>query len=257
MKTLGTLKSRGRQGEGSNQRRFSSSTDVIRLDTGWTLVLTPAGYAAQPSAIPPLEPVPAPVPGTVAGALSAAGLYRIETPEPLLEKDAWYRHEGPLPRGEFTLRLEGLATIAEVYLDDRCILTSQSMFESHDVPVKLVGGEHLSICFRALKPHLDRSGPRARWRPRMMSHQGLRLVRTTLLGHMPGWCPEVHATGPFRPVSLLAPKADALSDLTLQASLSGLDEGRLSLRFRTGNEGPFTLVCNGRESPCVRDDEGF
>lgn len=238
------------------ERLLAATADVTALCDGWTLVLTPGGDVSLPSELDRADALPATVPGTVAHALAAAGRYALSAPEPLLEKDAWYRLEQPLPAGHFVLRLEGLATIAEVFLDDSLVLTSSSMFESHDLDLDLGGGEHLSICFRALKPHLDRSGPRARWRPRMMTHQGLRLVRTTLLGHMPGWCPEVHAAGPYRPVSLLARRPQSVSGLSLHARLSKPDEGTLSVSFKADGPGPFTLVCNGSETGCVQESDG-
>jgi beta-mannosidase len=174
------------------------------LVDGWSLLVTEPGAYGLPGNIPSdQETLPAIVPGTVAAALEAAGRFDRDNPEPLIDKDAWYRrslaHAAP---GPAILRFEGLATIADVFLDDRLILSSTSMFESHDVAVDLTGDETLSICFRALKPHLEKTGPRARWRPRLMNNQGLRLIRTTALGFMPGWCSEVQAVGPWRPVSL-------------------------------------------------------
>jgi beta-mannosidase len=183
------------------------------LTDGWSLALTEPGACALPGNIPSdQETFPAIVPGTVAAALEAAGRFERNAPEPLIEKDAWYRRSlSDAAPGPATLRFDGLATIAEVFLDDRLILSSSSMFESHAVAVELTGAETLSICFRALKPHLEKTGPRARWRPRLMNNQGLRLIRTTTLGFMPGWCPEVQAVGPWRPVSLISPVAGEMS----------------------------------------------
>lgn len=231
------------------------------LDEGWSFVLTGPGVCALPSALPPmLENIPATVPGTVAAALEAAGRFDRENPAPLFDKDIWYRRSlaGEAP-GPAILRFAGLATVAEVFLDDRLILSSESMFESHDVPVELAGLEMLSICFRALRPHLENTGPRARWRPRLMNSQGLRLIRTTALGFMPGWCPEVHAVGPWRPVRLIRSTLP-LSPLrgqegfAISATLSN-NEGILEVSFF--HEGPardFRLVCDGRETSFGSDE---
>ncbi|MDJ0930977.1 hypothetical protein [Breoghania sp.] len=131
--------------------------------------------------------MPAHVPGTVASPFEAAGRYSIEIPTPLYDKDAWYltnvELSGP---GSRILVLEGLATIAEVYWNGEKVLSSESMFLVHDIEVDAHATNVLAICFRALAPRLEARGPRARWRPQLTSSEGLRLIRTTLLGHMPG-----------------------------------------------------------------------
>ncbi|MCQ1772051.1 glycoside hydrolase family 2 protein [Neorhizobium galegae] len=210
-------------------------SETSLLAEGWSLALTEPGAFSLPSDLPPdLEYLPAMVPGTVAAALEAAGRFDRSNPEPLIDRDAWYhcRLAGEAP-GPAILRFAGLATVAEVFLGDTLILSSTSMFESHDVAVELTGTETLSICFRALKPHLEKTGPRARWRPRLMNSQGLRLIRTTALGFMPGWCPEVHAVGPWRPVSVIR-AADAIFS----------PAGR-SAEQKRGDEGVRTLGSSG------------
>ncbi|WP_296037676.1 glycoside hydrolase family 2 protein [uncultured Agrobacterium sp.] len=172
---------------------------------GWRLTLSEANVFARPSDIPAdADTIAAPVPGTVAEALEKAGQFDRYNPKPLNHLDAWYRVR--LETGEpqtAILHFDGLATISEVYLNDEVVAHSQSMFEAVEVTVELSGADELAICFRALKPHLEKTGPRARWRPQMMSTQGLRLIRTTALGYMPGWCPEIHAAGPWRPIRLV------------------------------------------------------
>lgn len=202
------------------------------LSDGWTLTLSDAGAYAAPENIPDhAETIAAPVPGTVAAALRAAGRFDAGNPTSLENMDAWYRLDLAGERGEAILRFAGLATIAEVYLNDISILTSDSMFEWHDVPVMLTGDDRVSICFRAIGPHLSKTGPRARWRPRMMRSQGLRLLRTTALGFMPGWCPDVVAVGPWRAISIL--RADEQRDFAIRATLREDGTGLLSVSFAT------------------------
>lgn len=228
----------------------------MRLSEGWNLVLTDAGTCILPSDVPLTSGfIPAPVPGTVAEALEKAGRFDRTKPQPLHDRDAWYICRlVDAEAGEAVLRLEGLATLCEVFLNGQQILVSESMFEAHDVDVTLLGGDELALCFRALEPKLSEPGPRARWRPQMITPQGLRMVRTTLLGHMPGWCPEVQAIGPWRPISLLRPSAPVIRDLSLRPDLLENGEGRLyaSLSIE-GDINELLLRCGEAEQPFEKD----
>ena len=229
------------------------------LGDGWRMVLTPAGQCATSAeAAQHGDFLPATVPGTVAGALEAAGRFDRAAPMPLQDQDAWYVLDFPeTVRGAFTLRFEGLATVADVYLNEAIILSSESMYETYDVEVQLSGGDGLAIHFRAMAPFLEASGPRARWRPQMMDTQGLRLVRTTLLGHMPGWCPSVQAVGPWRPIRLIPKVEGRVDDLQIRSSLSEEGAGFLSVSLRIdGEPADLTLGCAGQTAPMARDGEG-
>src|SRR5262249_16843256 len=154
-------------------------------------------------------------PATAAADLMRAG--RGEAIQPLHERDVWYRVLVPA-EGPCRLKFDGLATIAEVWIDDTKILDQDSMFLPAEVEVDIPAAGTLWICFRALLPRLGVKGPRARWRPHMVEHQGLRLVRTTLLGHMPSWCPSVPIVGPWRPVRLVSPGVIRVLEADVRAS---------------------------------------
>ncbi|OJT98616.1 MAG: beta-mannosidase [Rhizobium sp. 63-7] len=231
------------------------------LSEGWRLMLTSAGAHAGPATVDATAGLPASVPGTVAQALEHAGLFDREKPHSLHDKDVWYvRTLTEFGSGAARLRFDGLATVAEVYLNGERILTSNSMFEAHAVDVVLTGADdRLAICFRALRPFLDASGPRARWRPQMMDTQGLRLVRTTALGHMPGWCPSIDAVGPWRAVSLLkVDGADHIAtDLSLVARLAEGGAGVLDLSFVCAADlSDVRLECAGENCAVTRAADG-
>lgn len=231
----------------------------IQLSDGWTLTTTSANAYMKPSDVPSMaQHIPAPVPGTVAAALEAEGLFDRANPHALDTQDAWYRLD-LLTDGEATATLHfgGLATMAEVFLNDTLILSSESMFESHDVPVHLTGNDELAICFRALAPHFSRKGPRARWRPQMMNTQGLRLIRTTALGYMPGWCPEIHACGPWRTVSYSKPAKYNIKDLAIASSLSDNDDGILSVAFKLDSRAhTLSMSCGNHSIALQQNDNG-
>ncbi|MFM0739786.1 glycoside hydrolase family 2 protein [Paraburkholderia xenovorans] len=193
-----------------------------QLDMGWQCVSTPAGACSSPTDLPEHGWLAAPVPGTVASARRAAGLFDVANPPPLAFDDHWYRVT-LTGTGRRRLRLHGLATLCEVWIDGVRKLDSDSMFVAHDLDIELNGSASLALCFRSLAPALAAKRSRARWRPRLVTPPTLRNVRTTLLGHMPGWCPSIQAVGPWRPVELLGAATDAVDSIDLSTRVEGED----------------------------------
>lgn len=227
------------------------------LGAGWRVAVTPPGACATPADAGHLTDwIEARVPGTLAAALAAAGRWRLDAPTFLHDQDAWWRLD-LAERGRRRLRFDGIATFAEVWLDDTRVAESASMFQPFETEVEIAPGATLWICCRALAPRLGAKGPRARWRPFMIEHQGLRLVRTTLLGHMGGWCPPVHAAGPWRPVELVEDGPIRLRDLRLRADWG--DEGAvLEVEARIdGLPAGARLECAGASATMTPDGDGL
>ena len=226
------------------------------LSTGWRLVLTGPDAAQTPHHVKSDDSINgAPVPGTVAEALEKAGRFDRKNPAPLDNQDAWYFLDIEETSGPATLHFDGLATICDVFFNGELLLQTDSMFLSQDLPVTLTGKDELALCFRALPPRLNQKGPRARWRTQLMNMQGLRLVRTTALGYMPGWCPEVHAVGPWRPVTISRPDAETISGIAIRARLSETGDGELEASFSySGKAEILTLHCAGQQATCEQQN---
>ena len=217
----------------------------VRLETGWALARSAPGAWARPRDIPSdAEWIAATVPGTAAAALREAGLCD-DTNIPSLDTcDVWFATT-IAGAGAERLHFAGLATWAEIYLDDDLVLTSHNMFHAHDVPVHLDGEHRLRICCRALATALEVKGKRARWRTRVAAPQNLRFVRTSLLGHMPGWCPPVTPVGPWRAVER-GPATPAIRAVDLRVRLDG-DAGVVEITVEPGlvAASPPQLACGG------------
>jgi len=182
----------------------------VELADGWELCSTDANAAGDPTALVALCPAwqPAVVPGTVADQLRRSGSLDLDQAPNFDDRDWWYRcefeAEPNATPGTRVLRFDGLATLANVWLNDQQVLASDDMFVAHEVDVSGALSERntLAIRFRSLTAALSARRPRPRWRTKLVEHQQLRWMRTTLLGRMPGWSPPVRAVGPWRAVTL-------------------------------------------------------
>lgn len=226
------------------------------LSGPWRVAATPAGACAGPGDLDRVTDwIPACVPGTAADALRAAGRWTEAAPGPIHDRDVWYR-TSVAGSGRVRLRFEGLATLAEIWLDGVPVLTSRSMFEAQAVEAYLGAEADLAICFRSLRAELDRPAPRGRWRPRMITPGSLRHVRTSPLGFMPGWCPEIDGVGPYGPVTI-EPVRPGPASTDLRAILDG-ETGRLVARLRMeGRPADVALLCGGHEAPLTEAEPGL
>jgi beta-mannosidase len=188
-----------------------STHQVQSLADGWSFARAAPGAIRTPDelAAASLSWAAASAPCTVASAWRALGaLPELDRIEDIDAVDWWFRHEFgstvPGPGEEAWLRFEGLATIAEIWLNGDPIGRSENMFRplAIDVSRQLRDRNELLIRFASLKKALDHRRPRPRWRTNLVEHQQLRWIRTTLLGRLPGWTPPVRAVGPWRPVRL-------------------------------------------------------
>ncbi|HEX3689695.1 MAG TPA: hypothetical protein VHV28_08360 [Solirubrobacteraceae bacterium] len=193
----------------------------MQLDQGWQVACTSPGRCAVPDDLHDagLEWTPATVPGTAAGAVGADG-------RDFDAQDWWFRclFAAPEDASQTELRLDGIATVSEVYLNGERVLESESMFAAHrvDVAGRLSAGNELVIVCRSLAPLLaKRRRPSARWRTRVINAGNLRWYRTMMFGRSPGFAPGPAPVGPWRPVSLAAP--DPLASLRIRARVVGSD----------------------------------
>jgi len=200
------------------------------LDAGWRVAACAPDACAAPAETDGLDWVPASVPGTAAGALRTAGIWDFGDGRDLDAEDWWFRTEfeaAPAADGELVLlRLDGVATVHEVFLNGERIGGGESMFAAAalDVGAALRNGRNeLAIRCLALAPRLGaRRKPRARWRTKLVDNR-LRFHRTMLLGRCPGFAAGPAAVGPWRPVWIERRRTLAVARLALRARCEGVD----------------------------------
>src|SRR5262245_3048988 len=178
------------------------------LDGGWTVARVTPGRAQVPTDLEtlPLEWISCERPMPAAAALRANGRCKLDPPHDFDADDWWYRchftapDAGERPR----LHFEGLATVADAWLNGTHILRAQSMFVASAIDVSSVlrRDNELVLRFHALGPLLAVKRPRPNWHTKLVAHQRLRWHRTSLLGRIPAWCPPIAPVGPWRPILL-------------------------------------------------------
>lgn len=191
------------------------------LDKGWSLARLPAGFCADPNDLKmsSFEWRDAVVPGTVAMSVHAD----IDLPGAYDTDDWWYRltFAAPpyAPNSRLVLCMDGLATLAEVWLNGAPVLSSQNMFIGHRIDVShlLLAQNQLIISFRSISHAAKVTRSRPRWKTSLVDVQNLRWFRTTLLGRIPGWTPPIEPVGPWAAIGLEIAAAISVDSVTIQS----------------------------------------
>lgn len=189
---------------------FVKSTSVGSRDAGreWQYASAPAGTVEGPgAALDALEFRPVAVPGSAARALADASVLDLEHPPDIDACDHFWRARLDLPdgAGRRVLAFDGLATLADVWVGARHVLSADNMFRRYAVDVTDVLADEPPVVvlrFRSVDRALAQRRPRPRWRTRVVQNQQLRWIRTSLIGRTPGFCPALPVVGPYRPVRL-------------------------------------------------------
>ena len=196
------------------------------------------GQYASPAELPDGAPwIQAGQIGPVADVLRKQGLWSLDAAARRFDADDWwFRLHFDVDDWSATqarvLGFDGLATVAEVWLNGQPILSSSNMFLAHRCPVSELlrpQGNELVMVFRSLDQALTKRRPRPRWRAPMIENQQIRWFRTTVLGRTPGWTPPAALVGPWRGIWLSVPAAVALSSLDLRPQVEGR-HGQLAVR---------------------------
>jgi len=213
--------------------------------TAWAVTATAPGAILDPAALERAAPawIEATGPTTAAAALRDAGSWSLDGPPRRFDdEDWWWRTRFPGDPGEaVTLCLDGVATLADVWLDGAPVATIDGMFAAHRIAVRLGATNDLVIRCRALGAALAARRPRPRWRAPMVEHQQLRWFRTTLLGRTPGWSPPAPAVGPWRPVRIERADPIVVDDLVLRPHVEGTT-GLVDLSCRAEGAARVELV---------------
>ena len=208
-----------------------STHRCVPLDQGWSLTSTAPGAADAPAALAAQGPVWRQVggPATVAAALRQVGSWSLDDRVPFDDADHWFTCAFDRPEraddAAVALVVGGLATLADVWLNDQHLLHSENMFLRHDIDVgaRLQTHNVLHMRFASLTSWLSTKRPRPRWKTRLVEAQNLRWARATLLGRIPAWSPPVAPVGPWRPVTLEVRGGLELLEVDVRASLRGAD----------------------------------
>src|SRR5215471_14880434 len=117
------------------------------LEQGWQAAWAEPDRRPSPEAIDDLDWLPARVPGTAAGLLRDAG----REAGALDSQDWWFRttfEAAPAATDEeVVLHLDGIATVAEIWLNGQLLLQGDSMFARHALDV--------GVLRATLRPRLD------------------------------------------------------------------------------------------------------
>ena len=197
----------------------AAGTSVTAIaQSAWSSVAITPNTATEPAQLETLAPTWSP--GLDAFAGQGIGANEWES------YDVWYRCDFSLDDThacEASLRFEGLATVAEVWLNGIRLLQSDNMFVQHQLNISRIGQTENTLYIRilALTPQLDARKPRPKWRTPFVNHKNLSWFRTSQIGRIPTWSPPPAIIGPWLPVSIIQQSILSLNTCQLQCSVEG------------------------------------
>lgn len=196
----------------------------LLADARWKCVATDPGAIVHPAQLDLATPdwMPVEVPGTAAAAQRAAAASEHTDFD---ASDWWFVADIPsVGDGPWRLELDGVATGCDVWVDDVCVASSDSMFAATAVVIdELEPKSVLALRCRSLRSSLRQRRPRGRWRSTMLTQQGLRWVRTTHLGRASVFGEIPAPVGPWRPVRLLDAVEPHILERDVIAEFDGMD----------------------------------
>lgn len=237
------------------------TVDSVYLHSGWQLAAAPPNSIADPAQLSTQQLAwrDAIVPGTVAQSMAAHANANdnFATGDNRDRQDWWYRCKfratptqlqspslsPPLSPSKMRLNFEGLATLADIWLNGAPLLNTRNMFVGHRVDIGhlLRDDNELIICFRSLDAALSAKRPRPRWKTALVDQQALRFFRTTLLGRVAGWMPLVAPVGPYKNIALETVSNIDIAAFDLQTDASG-SIGRISVAARLTSNASVTTA---------------
>ncbi|WP_439646822.1 glycosyl hydrolase 2 galactose-binding domain-containing protein [Lentzea aerocolonigenes] len=170
--------------------------------------------------------LPAKVPGTAAEIINEHRGRLVYDEANLDGRDWWWRTTvaNASPNANWLLTVDGLATIADVWISGTHVLSSENMFRSYATTLAtLPQSVTVVIRCRATHPFIAARYPRPRWKSSLVTLQGWRWLRTTLLGRVPAWAGSTAPVGPWRPLSLRAIDRPYVVGHCLSTELDGED----------------------------------
>lgn len=237
--------------------RHVSSYERQLLSRGpWEICSTLAGTFDGPEALEESNPQWLAIDGltTAAAALRSVGQWSATGHHRRFDAEDWwfrtrFRAAPANVQERLILGCDGIATVADIWLDGTRLGTTDNMFVAHEWPVETSQADHeLVIRCHSLDAALRARRPRPRWRAPMIENQQLRWFRTTVLGRTPGWSPAAAAVGPWRDVWMERRRVVQVDQLRMSTKLDA-DIGTFALSVDlvplSGEIGSCELILQG------------
>ena len=190
--------------------------------TAWRLVRTSPGAATTPAELSALG-----LPGLEVVTPSPVGALLEDSPWAGCDVDAydWWQSATLTPGSAALVRFDGITCPATIFADQVAVAEVESMFLPMTVTIP-AGTEHIHVRFDSVTRWLRTRRGRGRWRSTLVAAQGLRWLRTSLIGRSPVYGDLPPIVGIWQPVHLH--RGPVLDDVSVTTKV----DGRVAVNLR-------------------------